>query len=412
MSFDHALALSADAARAFTGVPESLAADIVRHAGATTSDAGVIPSLIPGQTPGQMLAAIIPADDEDEDQDPVLRDPASRPTRRATEDELVAALTDAILVPKSDKGSVIDQVFRDSVYYVPGPRFFETDPLLEILLGFPANEIPDQNHAFMASMGRLFERLVDEIFYRSRPSLYSNEWKSDEPKIATLGLTGKIPTDIKVGASAIEIKYRYNSGQGRTLQLNGAASLKALGYHPVFLMLRRHPENERDFAAKGWSVHAGQDCLDYIEAHTGVNLVRILERLVRVPAVRARIEECRAMAAQRRVDEHASGYLNLPFDRRGKLHDTIAADDEAFADIAARRMGRDDDPARMHERAHARAKALHAAAQKAADRDPIAALLDTLETLVDPGAMRAELASRLLDRLNANERMELAALRG
>lgn len=182
-----------------------------------------------------------------------------------------------ILLEDCGHNTLLNRIFS---YATPkGVAHGETlDPLMR-MLGFNDNDMPDvSQHQYSGAMGQLFERLVKSIFANTRPKLYSDDWKSlaEKHNITWETRQGKRWADLLLGNTAIELKYRYASGESADKQGQAAEKLKAIGCHPVMLVLRPS-RNTHKMASYGWDVRCGNDAISYIEKHSGVNLSQLVD---------------------------------------------------------------------------------------------------------------------------------------
>lgn len=345
-----------------------------------------------------------------------MRPETDRRSKPASEDEIVERLHDVLLAPSAN-GTIsrLDDVMGKVTYLTPTRAPLEGDPVLTHLLGFGPGDIPDFHHNFCGAMGRLIEVIVSEIFWLRRPSLSRQCWREDAEKLIEMGrFPRKWTTDLRNGVCAIEIKYRYGSGQTCTDQVAVAEELRKLGYKPIMFILRTDSPLEDACRRGGWQIESGMGLVRYIERHTGINLIDILKRLGAHPSVRRRLAEWRKKIQAKRDAVRIASYLNATFEQRGRLHEIIASDEAAVRDILSRRQGKSTGGS---SKGCLRQPELRQRIEDHANREiafvqafPAEAALRSFGQL-DPKA-QAEHLSLLIDMMSDRARLELTALRG
>ncbi|PRW96625.1 restriction endonuclease [Pseudomonas fragi] len=119
-------------------------------------------------------------------------------------------------------------------------------------------------------LGKCWESLVVEAC-KSAPSF--------QPP---LRIGGDEPCDLRVEQYAIDTKYRVGSGDSGTLKKFRyyGSVLKAEGYTPVFLFLRKDnlPAAMAACLVGGWTIYVGKQSFDFIKAISGFDLEDYLTR--------------------------------------------------------------------------------------------------------------------------------------
>lgn len=114
-------------------------------------------------------------------------------------------------------------------------------------------------------LGMVWQLIVIEIF-KEHHSEFSTALRIDLDE----------PCDLVVGSHAIDTKYRIGSGDSGTLKKfkQYGKLLQKLGYEPVLLILREDnlPAAIKACEVGGWNILTGEASIDYIKAHTGVDI--------------------------------------------------------------------------------------------------------------------------------------------
>ena len=88
------------------------------------------------------------------------------------------------------------------------------------------------------------------------------------------------PCDLIVGKYAIDTKYRIGSGDSGTLKefKQYGPQLKAMGYEPVFLILREDnlPAAIGACLVGGWTVKIGRAALEFVSSQSGNDIEKYL----------------------------------------------------------------------------------------------------------------------------------------
>lgn len=90
------------------------------------------------------------------------------------------------------------------------------------------------------------------------------------------------PCDLVIGNDAIDTKYRVGSGDSGTLKKFKQYGKQLIndGYNPIFLIVREDNLPAAITAAirGGWKVYTGMDTINYLQRHTGINIVSFLSQ--------------------------------------------------------------------------------------------------------------------------------------
>ena len=96
----------------------------------------------------------------------------------------------------------------------------------------------------------------------------------------TFSYANGAPKGLMVGKKAIDTKYRIGSGDSGTLKKfkQYGAKLTALGYEPVFLILRSDnlPAAIQACRIGGWKTLIGQETFDFILKESGFDMLKFL----------------------------------------------------------------------------------------------------------------------------------------
>lgn len=217
----------------------------------------------------------------------------------------------------------VDAIFRSTRRRV-GINPDKPDCLLE-LLGFDRETMPDMSyHEFVSAMGLLFEDIVKLLFSLARPRLFRDDWgtilsKHYTPEELEARKSDKLKADFALGYLAIEVKYRMGAKDALPRQKKAYGPLTDMGFKPVALMLRKSP-NADEMRKAGWDVHEGDAALQFIEDHTGIDLVRFLARLRRNPLFRNQLAPYLRLRDERSRAQLTSDYLHVRPEERRALH--------------------------------------------------------------------------------------------
>lgn len=217
------------------------------------------------------------------------------------------------------------------------------DPLLN-LLGFDHENMPEMTSAFNSEMGFLFETIVRVAFKLSDNRLYTDEFDKETEKLSFQDLEKfkKIKSDFLFGTSGVEVKYRYGSHEGFPKQIEAALPLKIMGFQAVMLSLRRSPNTDVVRRNGNWTVHEGQDTLDYIQERTGFDLKRIFVIASANPLIAKRIEEFQRKYNERTKAKLESSFFNALEGHRTPIHRLIVTDADSRASFL-KDVGFEDD---------------------------------------------------------------------
>lgn len=251
-------------------------------------------------------------------------------TPRSLFDWASLLLADILLKPGTNGIALYDRIHTNARARA-GMNPEPLDPLLEAL-GWSHDDLPDLScQTFASAMGSLFERLLHALYAHTRPALYSADWKALAKEAGiddTTAGQGKRWADFLVGDTAIEVKYRYGSGQSSDDQGRCASRLQAIGKTPVMLALRPSPKSAT-MASQGWQVYEGAAAIAYIEKNTGINLSELAQACLHHPLfAQQRAPRMQAWHAQRSAEAEAA-ILALPLATQqmllNRLSDCIAA---------------------------------------------------------------------------------------
>jgi len=271
---------------------------------------------------------------------------------------LVAAFTD-ILVGERSRDTLC---FLDSIFAKANPHKdlerTESDVILADLFGLPETLMPKVDNTICAELGHLVEKLVACVFEHScsdrvavgqaRLETCREAYESDPfilPPHAgkRRKVKWKFPDFLLGDRALVEVKYRFNSYQNKREQIEAAHAYRRIGKQPVFLHISPDCKQTQSFVDAGWEVHIGQDAIDYIDAHTGVDFCAILRRVSAQPIIRARME-----GGRRGIVETLKAEITRDVDYgiaevQGAIYDHLAASDKHTVEILRRRSDLGDE---------------------------------------------------------------------
>jgi len=124
---------------------------------------------------------------------------------------------------------------------------------------------------FNRELGSLFEKMVKALLKTTNSKRYGNAVVVGKTQLC----------DCTFGQDAIEVKYRYYSGDAKTVRLyrNAAPKLISMGLKPVMLIFSTDNLRSaiKSFIKHGWQVKEGDDMAKYIKQLTGFDIKRYLE---------------------------------------------------------------------------------------------------------------------------------------
>lgn len=271
---------------------------------------------------------------------------------------LVEAFTD-ILVGERSRDTMC---FLDSIFAKANPHKdlerTEPDVILTDLFLLPEELMPKVDNTICAELGHLVEKLVNCVFEMTRPALVQigqanlegcrAAYEADPVVLPPHAgkarvVKWKFPDFMFASEKIVEVKYRFNSYQNKREQIEAALAYRKIGKQPVWLHISPDCKQAEDFIAAGWEVHIGQDAIDYIDAHTGIDFRELLARVAAQPAIRARMEEGRlgiveSLKAEIRRDiDYGIG------DVQASVYDHLAASDKHTSEILRRRSDLGDE---------------------------------------------------------------------
>jgi len=270
--------------------------------------------------------------------------------------------------------------------------------------------MPQFDNLICSELGRLTEQLVTAFFGHTRKGVVDATKKSmdrlgsryKKNQISVPKKTGKghkhlhwKAADFFLGKNKIvETKYRFNSYGEKDRQIMAGRIYTSLGFKPVFLHLSPDFREgyKEEFEAEGWTVYVGQDALDWIEHHTGFDLIEALFRVSEQPAVRARILEAHGNMVDRVGQEIKRDFRYSDPEIQSPMLDFLATSRQHLADLTERAK-RTADAADLAESLEVQAERLCDAKMKEIDIDAVGALLSGLE---DALGMDAEAALNAL----------------
>ena len=128
----------------------------------------------------------------------------------------------------------------------------------------PAQVLTNKSH-YNQTLGRIFEGLVLSAFI-DHPQ-FEPIWQ--EPARMQLA-------DLVLGGDGIELKYSVadTTPYGEKIR-NRRDALRDEGLNPVVLVFRDCEKAARAF--KGWQLHMGDGCIDYIERRSGQTFQQLLD---------------------------------------------------------------------------------------------------------------------------------------
>lgn len=283
-------------------------------------------------------------------------EPPGRPAlghNRAGADDLREQVLDEfsriLLTDRSaDTPSFLDAIFQKAQLVRPGAQA-ANDVLLSELFLFEEGRLPQHNNVFNADMGLLTERFVCALFKITRGSdvditekgMASLQAQAEMLQTVHRRKNGKTSLvqwkkgDLLMsGAIIVECKYRFNSYESKTKQIQVAAIYKELGLKPVFLHLSPDFQHRAEFEASGWTVYVGEEALDYIESHTGFNLRDLFRELSARPVVRQRILDEHQSLLERQKAQLWSDYYFAPDDIRDDFHTRVTTSTRSLQELA------------------------------------------------------------------------------
>ena len=157
------------------------------------------------------------------------------------------------------------------------------DAIHENIINLGEAYCPQFESSYCSAMGRLLEMIVSEIF--DARGMIGRQWDAQTARLPeNYSLEhAKWKTDILLpvaanGArdTAVEVKYRYNSGQGNTRQVNGAKALKMMDIDPVAYVMRGDGEKLKSLRNGGWKVLVGDAMIDDIRQRTGIDTKAVM----------------------------------------------------------------------------------------------------------------------------------------
>lgn len=276
--------------------------------------------------------------------------------REAT--RLVDAFTEILIGERSTD----TPCFLDSIIAKANPHkdlgTTEPDVILSDLFLFRADLLPKFDNTICAELGRLAEKLVSTLFSQTcgymvrtdealmegfRQDYEASPLKVRKPGGASRTIKWKRP-DFEFARSAlVEVKYRFNSYQNKTEQIEAAHVYRSLGYRPVFLHISPDCQQIEDFKAAGWEVHVGEDALAYIEDKTGIDFRAILSRVAGQPVIQARLMDGQD-AILDRLSSQVLRDIDFGIDEvKETIYAHLAGDDRHTLEILRRRSDIDPD---------------------------------------------------------------------
>lgn len=331
-------------------------------------------------------------------------------------DDLVEAFTDILTTRRSRTlDSHIETAFQKANIHRDLRKFPIPDPLLLDLFGFEEANLPVMDNLFCADLGVLFEKLVKCLFEKSRPDIVDTSpasMKAAEERYSRLPANKRIINDKETWKAAdfflgrnqiVEAKYRFNSYDSKPKQINAAHAYRALGYKPVFLHLSSEFQSHcTDFEKAGWEVHYGQDAVQYINDHTGTDILEIIRKVAAQPIVHQRIEAARRAMITRMKEQAACDFrYGLP-EIREHLFDVLANDAEMLSSFASTYVDGPVKPALSTEKLAERVEALNDATIAEIDTEDVNAAYQAL----DKAQRKAFLTSALAD-LDENDKLDI-----
>lgn len=252
--------------------------------------------------------------------------------------------------------------FLDSIIAKTNPHkdlgSTEPDVILSDLFLFRSDLLPKFDNTICAELGRLAEKLVTSLFSQAcgymvrtdealmeglRQDYEANPLTVRKPGGATRNIKWKRPDFEFSRGALVEVKYRFNSYQNKTEQIEAAHAYRALGYRPVFLHISPDCQHIDDFKAAGWEVHVGEDALAYIEDKTGIDLRDILSRVAAQPVIRARLVDGQE-AILERLSAQVLRDIDFGIDEvKDAVYAHLAGDDRHTLEIIRRRQDIDPD---------------------------------------------------------------------
>lgn len=147
----------------------------------------------------------------------------------------------------------------------------ESDEVDLLMAAYHITQMDKRSHRqfFGQTLGRRFEKLVLQLLGETHQGFLPPPRRGSET-----------PCDCLLGSMALELKYRFGSGDGRTVGKirDYGLYLRSLGLEPKLLVLRTDSMQASIGSLRrgGWEVFEGDATLDFLHLHTGFDLRRCL----------------------------------------------------------------------------------------------------------------------------------------
>ncbi len=222
-------------------------------------------------------------------------------------DAAVAAVAEVLLRPRPSAPPHLETCMAQ----MRSPRGLEVmppEPLLVHLFGFEIGDMPYFGKDGSSALGKFCEAAVVEIGRIGRDIFHTQKDTLKEkffalPARDRHGIPWKNP-DFGLGEKTIvELKYRYNTGQGATAQYKSALAYRKLGLDPILIHLSPDCPKRSNFEKYNWRFLSGDAAYDWLTDHLGLDVRRIFAAVGQLPAVKARLSDAREEMRVREISE-------------------------------------------------------------------------------------------------------------
>jgi hypothetical protein len=324
-------------------------------------------------------------------------------------DAAVMAVADVLLRPRATAPPHLETCMAQ----MRSPRGLEVmpaEPLLLHLFGFQPGEMPYFGKDGSSALGKFCEAAVIEIGKIGR-DIFHTEKDSLKDRFFALpasdrkGISWKNP-DFGLGSKTIvELKYRYNTGQGATAQYRAAQAYRKIGLDPILIHLSPDCPKSSSFESNGWRFISGDDAYDWLTDHLGLDVRRIFAAVGQLPAVKARLADARQEMRAREVSELKRALDHGNPEICDAVYQHIAQTNKHMGGI----MSHLPDP--EAEKLRQRTTELYEERCQSIPTDKPEELFDFLHAALD-NEQKEELTRALLDKMSDTSRLEILSTHG